>query len=70
MITNLNYLNDINLDDHNKNLHFNNQLKVSVYLLMIIESNEEPNYKLYLISNNKLIINNNNLLKLKSKSIM
>jgi len=25
-ITNLNYLNDINLDDLNKNLHFNNQL--------------------------------------------
>lgn len=67
MITN--YLNDINLDDLNKNLHFKNQLKVSMNLLMIIVSNEEPNFKLYLIINNKLIINNDNLLKLKSKFI-
>lgn len=64
------YLNDINLDYLNKNLHFKNQLKVSMNLLMIIVSNEEPNFKLYLIINNRLIINNDNLLKLKSKSIM
>jgi len=40
MIINWDYLNYINLVDLNKNLYFINQFKVSIYLLMIIESNK------------------------------